>query len=421
MPLGLAYARAAATRITGQHQPLFWTLSPDHPDLGEESGQLAACLAAVAVDWRVPNPIGYVMGSIWASGSLEVDLSLSQAIYSDPEELQRKLDGFLGSGDAQVYCIPASHEVSLNHKTASVLSVAEFRLKTEDRAYWTTVPKVLVRVKPDEIPLLATALFGRAPKHLQEDSFKIGPARSAQPAPGAAKPASISNLGTAQTIARPQTSLAGAENDLNTVPNVNGPILQEAIPSLVQNQPLLSTGGQPSRYWYLRWETYVLAVVAAVAGVAAVAAVAYYMTEPVSNGDASPTESTATKTSPEPMPRTEKGFIVRIVSFPYRSDAEASASDKVYPALSSCGDQFGLSAQLCLIQEADSKDGRAMPFKVFAVTAGGMDYGFAKMMRDCLRGTPGLLKKTDNHEILPADGRRCLLILDSNGQWLSHF
>jgi hypothetical protein len=170
--LGFLEARAIASHISGFHNSTFWSLQPDPVGLGEESGQLAACLAAVALDWEIPYPLGYAFSEFWATGSFETDQTLSQRIEDDTGgDIRRKIGGFMTSESGRIFFLPVSNSSFLLHQGLNALTVGDFSLKAQTATYWLTRKKTFVVVGPEEVPDIAGALFGKTPRNRQRPLF----------------------------------------------------------------------------------------------------------------------------------------------------------------------------------------------------------------------------------------------------------
>jgi hypothetical protein len=359
-------------------------------------------LAAIAHDWGISHPLGYALSEFWATGSFDPDQTLSQSINSKSgDEISRKIAAFLAPREsARIYFLPASHSSFLSRREIIPLTVSAFASKAQDPTYWLTreKTKTFVAVNPEEVPDIARALFGKTPGH------------RARTVPTVTKP----------IAPRPASSVPAANQSVRAQPT--GQMWR-------QKQPLKN---QRRDFLYLHPKVSAAAIgLLIVAVFVAVYVLVESMSQDQANNtqkdDAHVSESTSTHGESNVRPsaatarRTEKGYLVRVMSDPQKARAESSAKNNVYPALRSCSINSSILAELCIVRESDSADGRSAPFKVFAVTETGMDISSAYRIRSCIRDAPGLVNQADNNEVVPADERRCLSILDANGEWISQF
>ena len=148
--LGWDEAAGVAQQATGQWAPLTWrAVGAPLEQVGERSSQLSAVVAAALCQLGIRAdrpPRAPLFGTIWCTGSLGV----AKNVNPQGSEATAKIDAFMASADARIFLAPESLEAASNHSLpeSSVLSLAEFERRGQQKKFWRKHKKVIVRV-PD--------------------------------------------------------------------------------------------------------------------------------------------------------------------------------------------------------------------------------------------------------------------------------
>ena len=159
--LDLPKAGFVASQISGKWVPnRGWKLIPERADLGEESGQLAATLAAVAADCHKSHGCCGHSNVVWASGALADDGSLKTEI-ADESEVQAKILAFRSQQDSQVFLLPRTWAMASRTKHGLEVSTLEsYRKLATDGQAWTADRRLLVGIESHETAEAVRTILG---------------------------------------------------------------------------------------------------------------------------------------------------------------------------------------------------------------------------------------------------------------------
>lgn len=159
--IGLPKAGSIASQISGKWAyNRGWQLAPHRTDLGEESGQLAATLAAVAADRHISHGRWGHSNVVWASGAFNDDGSLRTEM-ADESEVLAKIAAFHGQQESQVFFLPRTWAMATRSRHGlEVYTLESYRKLATDGQALTADRRLLIGIESHDAADAVRTILG---------------------------------------------------------------------------------------------------------------------------------------------------------------------------------------------------------------------------------------------------------------------